>query len=122
MYTILVACTEISDQAQAELKRAACPVHERRLWGDCADVKIVEIRVGNEHDGQTLWVWDSLREVQVISLQLYLRVDYDYEGEAGARRAILRVYDESLSGEIMETEAAAGSDDFLADMDDSQPF
>lgn len=124
--TLLLACTEISDKAWAELRRAGCPVHLEVVdaYINGHGVKIVELHYHYdperswENDLQTMSVWGNIREVQIKSLGLYLA----------------RVWDEKIQGwrltEYGEAEEAAfippTSDDFLSDDNlgdlDDHPF
>jgi hypothetical protein len=124
--TLLLAFSEISDKAAAELKRAGCPVHEEVVdaYINGHGVRIAELHYYHdadrhwEHDLQTLSVWGNIREVQIRSLGLYLA----------------RVWIEDIQGwrlieygeEVEAAPAEAGPDDFLNDEDlsslDDHPF
>lgn len=120
--TLLLAFSEVSERAAAELKRAGCPVHEKVVGAyvdDDVSIKIAELHYYYdperhwENDLQTLSVWDHIREVQIRSLDLYLKREW-IEG-VGWR---LTEYDE---GPEIVLPDDPGDDDLLGDLEE-HPF
>lgn len=87
----LLACKHISEAARSELKRAACPIH-KDVPGLEADIEIVELHHGGWESGDRsgMSVWDTIREIQIVSLGLYLV----YKWNDAANGMVLMKYEE----------------------------
>ncbi len=94
---VLVPFVDCSARVTEALWRAHCPVHKGLLWGDFQHVKIAELRMGDESDGERVYQLGELREVKINSLGLHLRCDWD-DALGGV---VLRTIDEPIGAPLL---------------------
>jgi hypothetical protein len=111
----LLAAAQITEAARKELARAGCPIHKDVLWGDFANVEIVELQ--HAGDLQMMSVWGTPREIQIPSRSLYLH----YHWQDSINGFVLTVLGEDENAAPVENTSPGDSADNLGDLDE-HPF